>query len=136
MATDDFFRARLDGMVDMRHPPAVLARRMPWAQIEASLAPLFARKARSGKLMADADLFGTEAYDLKDVVDQPLFERALAKLGPLDHDTMYGFVPALALGGEPSLERLQKLDAHVHLDILAQMTELQVMADVAQAAKR
>jgi len=31
-------------------------------QIESSLAPLFARKARSGKLMADADLFGTTAY--------------------------------------------------------------------------
>ena len=62
MATDDFFRARLDGMVDARHPLAVLARRMPWAQIESTLAPLFARKARSGKLMADADLFGTTAY--------------------------------------------------------------------------
>ncbi len=62
MATDDFFRARLDGMVDPRHPLAVLAQRMPWAQIESSLAPLFARKARSGKLMADADLFGTTAY--------------------------------------------------------------------------
>jgi len=62
MATDDFFRARLDGMVDPRHPLAVLGRRMPWAQIESSLAPLFARKARSGKLMADADLFGTTAY--------------------------------------------------------------------------
>lgn len=62
MATDDFFRARLDGMVDPRHPLAVLARRMPWAQIEAALEPLFARKARSGKLMADADLFGTTAY--------------------------------------------------------------------------
>jgi hypothetical protein len=48
---------------------------------------------------------------------------------------MYGFVPALALGGEPSLERLQKLNAKVHLDIIAQMTELQVMADVAQGAK-
>ncbi len=58
MATDDFFRARLDGMVDPRHPLAVLARRLPWAQIEASLAPLFARKARVGKSRDDADMFG------------------------------------------------------------------------------
>jgi hypothetical protein len=29
MATDDFFRERLDGMVDPRHPLAVLARKMP-----------------------------------------------------------------------------------------------------------
>ena len=40
MATDDFFRARLDSMIDMRHPLAVLATCMPWAAIEASLAPL------------------------------------------------------------------------------------------------
>jgi len=58
MATDDFFRARLDGMVDPRHPLAVLARRLPWSQIEASLAPLFARKARMGKSRDDADMFG------------------------------------------------------------------------------
>ena len=57
MATDDFFRARLDGMVDPRHPLAVLACRMPWSQIEASLAPLFARKARMGKSREDADMF-------------------------------------------------------------------------------
>ena len=41
-----------------RHPLAVLARRLPWMQIEASLAPLFARKARKGKSRDDADLFG------------------------------------------------------------------------------
>ena len=35
MATDDFFHARLDSMIDMRHPLAVLATRMPWVQIEA-----------------------------------------------------------------------------------------------------
>jgi len=32
--TDDFFRARLDQMIDLRHPLAVLASRMPWAEIE------------------------------------------------------------------------------------------------------
>ncbi|WP_419964641.1 hypothetical protein [Pelomonas cellulosilytica] len=58
MATDDFFGARLDGMVDPRHPLAVLGRRVPWSQIEASLAPLFARKARMGKSREDADMFG------------------------------------------------------------------------------
>jgi transposase, IS5 family len=34
MATTDFFRARLDAMIDLRHPLAVLATRMPWAQID------------------------------------------------------------------------------------------------------
>ena len=32
MAIDDFFRARLDSMMDMRHPLAMLLTRMPWAE--------------------------------------------------------------------------------------------------------
>ncbi|MCR5893335.1 MULTISPECIES: GAD-like domain-containing protein [Burkholderia] len=76
-----------------------------------------------------------EMFDLLDSEKAPLFERALEKLGSLDHTTMYGFVPALALGGTPVLERLQKLDAHVHLDILSQVTELRVMRDIAQDAR-
>jgi transposase, IS5 family len=59
MATDDSFRARLDQMIDMRHPLSVLATRMPWAQIEASLAPAFAQRAKPGRTVSDADLFGT-----------------------------------------------------------------------------
>ena len=58
-ATEDFFRARLDHMIDLRHPLVVLASRMPWQQIEASVAHLFFRKARtSGQPMPDLDLFG------------------------------------------------------------------------------
>lgn len=58
MATDDFLRARLDQMIDLRHPLAVLATRMPWSEIEASLAPLFAHRTRAGRSVVDADLFG------------------------------------------------------------------------------
>ncbi|WP_232443353.1 IS5 family transposase, partial [Burkholderia ubonensis] len=56
--TDDFFRSRLDSMIDLRHPLAVLATRMPWAQLEASLAPLFAHRDRAGRATEDVDLFG------------------------------------------------------------------------------
>lgn len=59
MATDDFFRARLDQMIDLRHPLAVLAQRLPWTQIEGALAPAFARRPRPGKVLTDCDLFGT-----------------------------------------------------------------------------
>lgn len=59
MATDDFFRTRLDQLVDLRHPLAVLAQRMPWVQIDAALAPSFVRDARTGYRTEDADLFGT-----------------------------------------------------------------------------
>nr|WP_178384163.1 hypothetical protein [Xanthomonas oryzae] len=40
----DFFRQPLAEMIDPRHPLAVLARRLPWAQIEAALAAHFARQ--------------------------------------------------------------------------------------------
>lgn len=58
MATDDFFRARLDQMIDLRHPLAALAQRMPWQQIEAALLPSFARKEGSHRLDDGDDLFG------------------------------------------------------------------------------
>ena len=58
MQTDDFFRSRLDQMIDLRHPLAVLADRMPWAQIERVLAPAFERRNRSGKAVEGSDLFG------------------------------------------------------------------------------
>ena len=57
-ATEDFFRARLDHMIDLRHSLAVLASRMPWQSIEASVAHLFSRKARAGQALPDLDLFG------------------------------------------------------------------------------
>ena len=57
-ATDDFFRSRLDQMIDLRHPLAVLASRMPWQEIEASVAHRFVRRAHADQAMPDLDLFG------------------------------------------------------------------------------
>lgn len=56
--TADFFRGRLDQMIDLRHPLAVLGSRMPWQEIEASLAQQFARRVRDGKRLEGMDLFG------------------------------------------------------------------------------
>ena len=57
MTTPDFFRARLDAMIDLRHPLAVLATRMPWAEIESAL-PCFARQDRQGRRVEGLDLCG------------------------------------------------------------------------------
>lgn len=38
MSTPDFFRARLDTMIDMNHPLVILAKRLPWSEIEPCLA--------------------------------------------------------------------------------------------------
>lgn len=63
-ATDDFFRSRIDHMIDLRHPLAVLASRMPWQEIEARVAQVFSRKGRAGVVMPDLDLFGERVQRL------------------------------------------------------------------------
>ena len=46
MSTPSFFRARLNGMADPSHPVAVLASRLPWERIQATMAPKFSRRDR------------------------------------------------------------------------------------------
>jgi IS5 family transposase len=58
MSEADFFRQPLAQMIDPCHPLAVLASRLPWTQIEAALAPHFARQVREGRAIAQHDLFG------------------------------------------------------------------------------
>ena len=58
MSTPDFFRSRLDAMIDLKHPLAVLATRLQWAEIEAALAPKLARQALPTKRVRGQDLLG------------------------------------------------------------------------------
>ena len=61
METADFFRSRIDAMINLGDPLAVLARRMPWDLIEATLAAKFEREDRAGQSLDGADLFGPTA---------------------------------------------------------------------------
>jgi IS5 family transposase len=61
MSTPDFFRSRLDQMIDLRHPLAVLSKRLPWAAIEAAVAPKLAHRAKPATRVAGVDLAG--AFD-------------------------------------------------------------------------
>jgi IS5 family transposase len=63
MATDDFFRARLDTMIDLRHPLAMLAARLPWPAIEAALAPKFGHQDRPPQAASISGLFGAESVE-------------------------------------------------------------------------
>jgi IS5 family transposase len=58
MQTPDFFRSRIDAMINLNDPLAVLAGRLPWEQIEASIAAKFSRQERAGQVLQDHDLFG------------------------------------------------------------------------------
>lgn len=51
-----------------------------------------------------------------------LLSACLAKFGPIKEAEIYGFVPALALGGVADIEHVQKLGAPEHLSMLSQLT--------------
>lgn len=57
--TIDFFRARLDTMIDLQHPLVILAKKLPWDQIDVVLGHYFKRKKSSEKIIEGEDLFGT-----------------------------------------------------------------------------
>lgn len=51
MHTPDFFRSRIDTMINLSDPLAVLATRLPWRQLEELLTPKFARLERVGDVL-------------------------------------------------------------------------------------
>ena len=68
----ELFRSRLDGQIDLRHPLAKLAQRMPWTELEDALsmtlppAPVAGgRPALPVRLMAGL-LYLKHAHDLSD----------------------------------------------------------------------
>ncbi len=65
--------------------------------------------------------------EAKDEKDKPMLERAIAKLGKLDEDEMYGFAPFLFMGGKSHLGNLQKVNIHTHLNLIADMGEFEVI---------
>jgi hypothetical protein len=73
----------------------------------------------------DAKIQGLLMWVLTEGIDLDLFEAARETLGTLAPDEMYGFVPALMLGGPAKLANLQRLKADVHLILLSQLGELE-----------
>uniref|UniRef100_E6PSA9 Uncharacterized protein n=1 Tax=mine drainage metagenome TaxID=410659 RepID=E6PSA9_9ZZZZ len=55
MQTPDFSRSRIDAMINLNDPLAVLATRLPWTQLEAALAVKFERRARDGQVFESSD---------------------------------------------------------------------------------
>jgi hypothetical protein len=58
---------------------------------------------------------------LNALLRKDLFDGALARLGPPSADEIYGFVPALALGGSEEPAALERVKAHEHLATLLQL---------------
>ena len=55
----DFFRSRIDAMINLNDPLAVLATRLPWSQIETAVAAKFEHQNRVGQVLQSEDMFGT-----------------------------------------------------------------------------
>ncbi len=51
-----------------------------------------------------------------------LLSSCLEKFGPVGEAEIYGFVPALALGGVADIKHVEKLSAPEHLSLLSQLT--------------
>ncbi|WP_177196601.1 GAD-like domain-containing protein [Duganella sp. CF517] len=68
-----------------------------------------------------------DRLDIEDVKEKKLFKRALKKLGPVAVDEMYGFEPALCIGGMPVLENIKKVKIIEHLILLEQLGEIEIM---------
>lgn len=72
------------------------------------------------------DFFPCLSLDNCDMIDdneRPLFKRAINKLGVLEGNEIFGFEPALFLGGVGLISNLKKLSAPIHLDILGRFAE-------------
>jgi len=68
------------------------------------------------------------SLDIEDVeTDEEIFEAAVEKLGPLTEDEIFGFVPLLVVGGDMVLDNLQKVNIHIHLDLILQFNEPKVI---------
>jgi hypothetical protein len=62
-------------------------------------------------------------FDLKGGTKKGIFSQAVDKFGSLNENEIFGFEPAIILGGEIKLENIKKLDMHIHLDILRQFAD-------------
>jgi len=71
-----------------------------------------------------ADFFNDFLCDediIADVLRKDIFDQALVRLGPPDASELYGFVPALALGGGRNSHSLEKMRMNEHLSFLFQL---------------
>ena len=64
-----------------------------------------------------------EDLDQEDSSDNPLFERALKKLGKVEVNEMYAYKTSHFLGGKESIRNLIKVDLFNHASIQKQLKE-------------
>ena len=63
--------------------------------------------------------------EMEDNNGKPLFDRCIKKIGALEYDEMFGFVPALAISDNASIKNIDKMNIFVHLNLLPDLIEIQ-----------
>jgi hypothetical protein len=84
---------------------------------------LYSQETLTSKLPMENDV-GSLLAPPEDWVDdsgEELFPQAVTRLGLLNYGEVYGFFPALKIGGEMRAENLQKVSIREHLLFLAQL---------------
>ena len=62
-----------------------------------------------------------ESSSLIRKLDKGLYSNAVSRLGSLEYDECFGFVPLLPSGGSEKVENLQKVKIQPHIDLITQM---------------
>lgn len=60
-------------------------------------------------------------YFLEKYFQIPKYAEAVKKLGELEHDECFGYVPLLGLGGSEKVDNLDKVKIREHIELISQM---------------
>lgn len=63
----------------------------------------------------------TEDYYMKKYFQISQYAEAVKKLGELEHDECFGYVPLLGLGGSEKVDNLDKVKIREHIELISQM---------------
>jgi len=59
--------------------------------------------------------------DTSEFLDNSQYSEAISLLGELEYDECFGYVPLLALGGSEKVEKLQKMKAIQHIEMITEL---------------
>ncbi|EHI9299556.1 DUF1851 domain-containing protein [Vibrio vulnificus] len=94
------------------------------------------RAGRENKVISNFLAIQNLKYlDIKNNQGKPMFPAAFKKYGALNSEEIYGFAPFLFAGGEKKVSNIVKCDIFSHLNLIADMGEMEII-DMASLVSR
>ncbi|WP_435234156.1 GAD-like domain-containing protein [Psychromonas sp. PT13] len=102
--------------------------------IKSNLDPQIELEKQIGLFFATKSPYSLDIED--DDTNDEMFESAVNKLGPLESDEIFGFIPTLVAGGDTNVNNLQKVNIQIYLDLILQFDKPKVITidDLAKMA--